>query len=204
MNRVFVKSVRCFHDKQAFSVRPITILVGENSTGKTTLLATTRLAWDLCHGENPIDFNEDPFVLGAFDQIASFKGGRGGRAKEFTIGIEANVSNQRRSKDPDNIEAVMTITGRFNKIAGQPNLRAWQFNCGNYSAEISEEDDDDLPVISIDTPSSKYRIHELVFLRTGIPYRQLFSYLQFVFRDLGQREVAGFEGDDNSRRKVHC
>ena len=34
-----MEEVRCFAGRQEFNIRPLTFLVGENSTGKTTALA---------------------------------------------------------------------------------------------------------------------------------------------------------------------
>ena len=34
-----MEEVRCFAERQEFNIRPLTFLVGENSTGKTTALA---------------------------------------------------------------------------------------------------------------------------------------------------------------------
>jgi hypothetical protein len=62
--------------------------VGENSTGKSTFLASIRIAYDLLHAEKEPNFNEEPFNLGAYSDIASYAGGRGGRAKCFSVGFE--------------------------------------------------------------------------------------------------------------------
>lgn len=89
MDWLIFKNVRCFTKPKPAPLAPLTLLVGENSTGKSSFLALTRLAWDVAHGFGRIDFNEDPFLLGAFDQIAHFRGGRAGRAKEFEVGLES-------------------------------------------------------------------------------------------------------------------
>src|SRR5438045_645221 len=94
MYDVVIKNVRCFPDKQIVPIKPLTILVGENSSGKSTFLASTRLAWDIFHGKRQLDFNEDPFVLGSFDQIATYRGGKAGRAKEFNVGLQVEVNRK--------------------------------------------------------------------------------------------------------------
>ena len=48
MNRLFFENVRCFFAPQSAPLRPMTLLVEENSAGKSTFLALVRLAWDLC------------------------------------------------------------------------------------------------------------------------------------------------------------
>ena len=48
-----MEEVRCFAGRQEFNIRPLTFLVGENSTGKTTALACFQvLANYLKRGEN--------------------------------------------------------------------------------------------------------------------------------------------------------
>jgi hypothetical protein len=70
MDRIFFEGIRCFAKRQEVPLAPLTVLVGENSSGKSTVLALVRLAWDLWRGKLP-DFNEEPFLLGAYEQIAS-------------------------------------------------------------------------------------------------------------------------------------
>ena len=95
MDMLILKDVRCFHGLHELPLAPLTILIGENSTGKSTILAATRLAWDVgCALVEP-DFNEAPFDWGAYDQIAHFRSGRGGRAKTFLIGFERVLAKDR-------------------------------------------------------------------------------------------------------------
>ena len=64
----------------------LTVLIGENSAGKSTLLALLAAVF---HREFPLNenlFNRAPFELGSFDTIATYKGGKYGRAEKFTIG----------------------------------------------------------------------------------------------------------------------
>lgn len=92
MNQVFFEGVRCFPTLQSCPLSPITLLVGENSTGKTTFLALTRIAWDILHVDfNEDFFNEEPFLLGSFEQVASYRSGRAGRMESFTVGVEINL-----------------------------------------------------------------------------------------------------------------
>ena len=78
---------RCFRAQQRVPLAPVTLLVGENSTGKTSLLALVRVLWDMAIPNRVPDFKEPPYDLGSFDEIAHHRGGRGGRAEEFTAGF---------------------------------------------------------------------------------------------------------------------
>jgi len=106
MDRIFFEGIRCFPSPQEVPLAPVTILVGENSTGKSTVLALIRLAWDLVQGRD-LDFNEEPFLLGAYDQIASVLG-KITRWPAFTIGWEFGIGN---------------VMGRFTADRGQPFLK---------------------------------------------------------------------------------
>lgn len=83
-----LENFRCFAGRLKVPLRPITALVGENSSGKSSFLAATRLAWDagamLVLGKTP-DFNEEPFPLGSYRQIASSNGI--GSAASFALGL---------------------------------------------------------------------------------------------------------------------
>ena len=98
MNQVTLENFRCFRDEQRARLAPLTLLVGENSTGKTSFLALLRALWDAAYLEMVPDFKEPPYDLGSFDEIAHFRGGRSGRAQEFRAGFDAvpNVAGRRR------------------------------------------------------------------------------------------------------------
>src|SRR6266581_331960 len=113
MHRLFFENVRCFFTPQSAPLCPMTLLVGENNSGKSTFLALVRLAWDLCQGVPPLDFNEEPFLLGAYDQIASFRRGRGGRAQQFCIGAEViSKAPRRRRQSAVRSTDSITVKGR--------------------------------------------------------------------------------------------
>ncbi len=42
MDQITIKNFRCFRDKQTARLAPLTLLVGENSTGKTSFMALIR------------------------------------------------------------------------------------------------------------------------------------------------------------------
>ncbi len=63
-----IEEVRCFADRQQFNIRPLTFLVGENSTGKTTALACFQALADYLSGKG-VDFNSNPYSMGIFRDI---------------------------------------------------------------------------------------------------------------------------------------
>ena len=90
MDEVRLKNFRCFRELQTARLAPLTLLVGENSTGKTSFLAMVRALNAIFAGQWAYNFKEDPYDLGSFDEIAHHRGGRGGRATGFTIGFSDN------------------------------------------------------------------------------------------------------------------
>ena len=133
MNELRVEGVRCFRDEQRIPIRPVTLLVGENSSGKSTVLAMVRAAWDIAFGATEPDFNEQPFDLGGFDAIAHRQGGRTKRVHEFKIGGLFAVPGP-------NGKHVRAVSGTFTEHIGQPVLSAW----------TASQDDTELSVGTLD------------------------------------------------------
>ena len=87
MDSIRLKNYRCFRDEQTAKLAPLTLLVGDNSTGKTSFLAMVRALWDVFFEYRIPDFKEEPYDLGSYDEIAHHRGGRGGRADRFEAGF---------------------------------------------------------------------------------------------------------------------
>ena len=101
MDRIRLKNFRCFQQEQNAKLAPLTLLVGENSTGKTSFMAMIRALWDVAYRHHIPDFKEDPYDLGSFDEIAYHRGGRNGRADTFEAGFDSTRTSRgrlRRSK----------------------------------------------------------------------------------------------------------
>ena len=97
MYEVTLENFRCFREKQTARLAPVTLLVGENSTGKTSFLAMIRALHDIAYDFQVPDFKEEPYDLGSFDEIAHHRGGRAGRADTFGAGF---IAKSERKKDP--------------------------------------------------------------------------------------------------------
>lgn len=105
IDRIALKNFRCFRKAQSARLAPLTLLVGENNTGKTSFLAMLRALWDVAYSERLPDFKEDPYDLGSFDEIAHYRGGRGGRADTFGAGFSFTSKGTR-----ENISYQFTVT----------------------------------------------------------------------------------------------
>ena len=78
-----MEEVRCFSERQTLEIRPLTFLVGENSTGKTTALACFHVLANYLRREG-VDFNSHPYSMGTFKDIV-----RNSKKKEkaFKLGV---------------------------------------------------------------------------------------------------------------------
>ena len=88
MDKITLKNFRCFREEQTARLAPLTLLVGENSTGKTSFMALIRALWDVAFAERVPDFREPPYNLGSFRDIVHNRGGRGKPAESFEAGFE--------------------------------------------------------------------------------------------------------------------
>ena len=88
MDQITLKNFRCFREEQTARLAPLTLLVGENSTGKTSFMAMIRALWDSAYSHRVPDFKEDPYDLGSFEEIVHHRGGSAGRAESFEAGFD--------------------------------------------------------------------------------------------------------------------
>ena len=85
LRKLILEDVRCFGGRQQFDIRPITFLVGENSTGKSTALGCFQIIHDFIFGNGlGLNFNVEPYSMGSFTDIV--RRSKPGKTK-FRIGI---------------------------------------------------------------------------------------------------------------------
>ncbi len=90
MDRVTLQNYRCFREKQSARLAPLTFLVGENSTGKTSFLALLRALWQVAFQDRIPDFRQPPYDLGVFEDIVHYRGKKNGRQDSFEAGFECS------------------------------------------------------------------------------------------------------------------
>lgn len=93
--KIRLRDFRCFREQQAARLAPLTLLVGENSTGKTSFLAAVQAVWDAAHGSGAPDFRKAPFDLGAFPEIVHSRGGHANSPGSFAIGFTELILKKR-------------------------------------------------------------------------------------------------------------
>jgi predicted ATPase len=184
MYRVQFTDFRCFGETAAVEIRPITLLIGENSAGKTSFLAGLRFLLESLAPQSRNPFNRDPYFLGGFDQIAHYRGGRGGRAKKFTMSLHGLSSSLGKGRS-STVENDVSHHFSFVKGAPQPELISYQFAANGTRLELSIEDEKvAINVINRDTRNAP----TMVPFRHSPPaalIRENTSFISFVIRELG-------------------
>ena len=182
INEFIVKDVRCFAGEQKFNVRPITFLMGENSTGKSTFLACIQvlhsvLSYKLYSFIPTVDFNSAPYEMGTFSDIVHRVGAlNDDGVKEFALGFNVEYGTNKRLK--------YVIVFSENKVSSDPVILRveWQFEDG----KVTFKDTETSPRIA-DITYAK-RTNE--FIVSG----DLFSVMNFgierkVFMIMGEKKV---------------
>ena len=98
-----LRDFRCFHKEQIARLAPLTLLVGDNSTGKTSFLAALRAIWETASQSVDPDFRAAPYDLGAFPEIVHSQCDEETRATSFGIGFSG-----RRRQTPFRFDVVFT------------------------------------------------------------------------------------------------
>jgi hypothetical protein len=200
MDRIIIEGVRCFHSRQSVPLRPITLLVGENSSGKSTFLALTRMAWDICQGEARIEFNQEPFLLGGYDQVASVIGGRKGRVKEFHVGAEFLSESVTTSRHV--VPASVSVAARFTPLT-HPQLTEWCLEAGRLRVELSYARGPDRPVLTVAAPSGSAIMDDFGDLPPLFPLVQWLGYVLLIgswrSRDKGRPTLRGDVSESDLR-----
>ena len=129
MHEIRLENYRCFRDRQAARLAPLTLLMGENSSGKTSFLAITRILSEFIFNFRRPNFKEAPYNLGGFDEIAYYRGAKGGRVTTFKAGLSA-MSQLNGGKVTD-------IDVTFGKIGAIPIPIEWRISSGTTWLEKS-------------------------------------------------------------------
>ena len=143
-----MEEVRCFAERQEFEIRPLTFLVGENSTGKTTTLACFQVLANYLQGE-AINFNLDPYLMGVFRDIV-----RNSRKveKAFKLGCTFGSKGE---KDGEWIVEFVEKKG-----GGEPTVRSVTLKYTDSEIVLSADDTGKggMPFTYCDKEQNQYRI----------------------------------------------
>ena len=140
MDRITLKNYRCFREEQSARLAPLTLLVGDNSTGKTSFLAMIRALWDVAAEFRIPDFKEEPYDLGSFDDIVHYRGPRTEREPTFQAGFHAAM-NRDETEDIENHDYRFHVDFGKYWTAPVPTRIRRSYSVGNaWAEEILGED----------------------------------------------------------------
>lgn len=88
MDSITIENFRCFGARQTVPLAPLTLLVGPNSTGKTSFMALVRALWDVAFHSAIPNFVEDPYNLGSFQDIVHRRHPGETQIEEFSAGFQ--------------------------------------------------------------------------------------------------------------------
>jgi hypothetical protein len=139
-----LENFRRFHKETRVDIAPLTILVGENSSGKSSFLAGLRYIIHSMSVDTEGSFNREPFFLGAYDQIAHYRGGRYRRSANFGLGLTLTK---------DEIETFVT-TRRI--AASSPNFVGREQEVTDFDIKLRFSSDQSQPVLERAILENKY------------------------------------------------
>lgn len=142
-----IEEVRCFAERQTFEIRPLTFLVGENSTGKSTMLACFQVLANYLKSDL-LDFNIAPYSMGVFKDIV-----RRSRKldKRFILGVTVTEGSER-------LECTVEF---FEKLGGfEPATRSLmlRFSDGEILFSANNKVQDHLEIVWANEVQNKYHI----------------------------------------------
>lgn len=135
-----LEDVRCFQGVEQGQIRPITLLVGENSTGKSTFLgcyatAHSMLAPPFLYRLDP-DFTDEPYPMGSFRDIVRARRGPAGRIDEFKLGIGYSDSDRSASD-----RSARRITATFREEGSQPTITSLRYQYYDAYVDVQRSED---------------------------------------------------------------
>ncbi|MDE0466678.1 MAG: AAA family ATPase [Candidatus Poribacteria bacterium] len=142
-----MEEIRCFSDRQTLEIRPLTFLVGENSTGKTTALACFHVLANFLRGDG-VDFNSNPYSMGTFKDIVR---NNKKREKNFKLGFTAKYNNEDIKKTIEFIEKKSGVEPVVNSIT-------MKLADGEIIVQSEDEMGRELRLDSFDEEQNRYRI----------------------------------------------
>ena len=142
-----MEEVRCFAERQEFEIRPLTFLVGENSTGKTTALGCFEVLVNyLTKGE--VNFNSVPYSMGIFKDIV-----RNSRTKEkaFKLGVTLRGENE---------DVEWTVEFVEKKSGVEPVVKSvtMKFTDGEVVFKTGDKPEGDVRLVAFNEKQNQYQI----------------------------------------------
>lgn len=127
IEQITLRDFRCFRGAHSARMAPLTVVVGENSTGKTSFLALIRALWEVAHNNEVPDFKEEPYDLGSFSEIVHRRGGSAARIEQFEAELQ--------TRDAESASSSFGVTFERQGTAPFPTVRRISNDKGFVSAK---------------------------------------------------------------------
>ena len=167
-----MEEVHCFGERQTLEIRPLTFLVGENSTGKTTALACFHILADYLRGRgvvfNGLPQNLHPYSMGTFRDIV-----RNSQKKEkiFRLGFTSKYADE-------DVQWTVEFVEKKEGIEPAINSLTIEFTDGEIVIKTKDNMDMSRHLDSFDEKENKYQILCDADILNGFPIDFVLSVLR--------------------------
>ena len=195
MKHIWLENYRCFRERQEARLAPLTLLVGDNSTGKTSFLAMIRALWDVAYRNRVPNFKEEPYDLGSFDEIAHFRGGRGGRATRFAAGFQIASRSRSSNKPLTQEHQADNWTVEYSRQGAAPQPAARRL--ANLNGSLSVEHRYDESKVRLGTPRGNWELDSpaaLAIVGKQLPPLWMFEFNRARMTEQDQRAIRELVG----------
>ena len=130
IEQIAMRDFRCFYGEHSARLAPLTLVVGENSTGKTSFLALVRALWEVAYNDQVPDFKEEPCDLGSFSEIVHRRGGSAAKIEQFEAQLQTRAAD-----DSDSASTSLSVIFERKGTAPFPAVRRISNDKGSIRAE---------------------------------------------------------------------
>ena len=146
INSLHLENIRCFAQRQGGRIGRITLLTGENSSGKSTFLAAMSLLSKFLRPDS-LNFNSEPFLLGSFGDIIATSDKNPSSSKGFAIETSGHLAyfpfSEAFSQDDTNLigpidsgHLAFILLANFKDSDGEPRLDSLEMKFGETTVHI--------------------------------------------------------------------
>lgn len=181
---IVLSNIRTFTGMQSVPLRPLTLCVGENSSGKSTFLAMLARVADGSFLSSRPTFNVDPFDLGNYDSIATRRGAK--RAESFSLGFSLDESQG----------GPLRVVATYRNRTGQPHMCDLVVSDRHGTASMEIEGDEVTGSIKLEGAPSARKISGLLpVMPPGVPLGGNFLFYMLSEALFTGHEVAAVRGE---------
>ena len=149
ISSLHLENIRCFSQRKGGRIGRITLLIGENSSGKSTFLAAASLLPNLLRPDS-LNFNSEPFLLGSFGDIIATSDKDSSSSKGFMIEASGRTGYypfpEEFSENEMNLigplesgDLAFKLLARFKDSYGEPRLASLEVQFGETTVHIGLE-----------------------------------------------------------------